>query len=132
VRALLDKGRLELVTGFRLDHSRRRPKASSPAPVLDCRRWTRLSRRRDFAPTGRFCLRCDWTWMWQCKSQGPCTPHRPECPWLRNGQASRRRGAEASRCECLRHRDEELRPRAHLLDADRVRAGAFRGERDRR
>ena len=134
VRALLDEGRLELVTGFRHRSRRRR------------RRRRRRERRRSrpgavdeiIAATG---FRPDWSILSEVRLDLDPAVESPRAlaplidPNVHSCGTVPPHGAEELKqpdAQPLRHRHEELRPRADVPDADRLRAGALRRQRDRR
>ena len=134
VRALLDAGRIELVTGVRVDRV-----TETPAGLVVSSGARQLPAVDEIvAATG---FRPDWSHPLGAAARPRSRRAEPararaadrsQRPQLRHGPAPRRRGAEASRGQSVRDRHEELRPRADVPDAHRLRAGPLRRQRHRR
>ena len=133
VRRLLDDGAIELVTGF---HTREITKRDGRLELRDGARA--LLADEVIATTG---FRPDLSLLAELRldlddrveaPRDARSADRPQRPLLRVGAAARRRGALPPRRGHLRCRHEELRPRADLPAAHRLRAGPLRRRRPRR
>ena len=132
MRALVERGaaadhrlahrRVDATTADGRRRRRRRPRGAR-------RRSTRSSRATGFRPDLAMLRELRWGWTRPSKPGRAGAADRPERPQLRHRAAARRERAGASRAGLLHRRHEELRPRADVPAADRLRAGALGGGR---